>query len=781
MTPTKAAKARAAAAAAAVAPPTESDANLLAMLQSTVACLKDKRMDVEALGCMEQALWLQRRMLGVESVAVRRALHEVVLSTNSLAMQFLALGQFDQCLAMLRKAEAITAPGNFVRCEALQILTYNNLGCCYRKLGKLKSALKYLTAAAQLGAGAAHVRNLSITHLNLCAIQSQLGRHDLALEHAQAAIFHTQEELVQLDEAEQKEKQQQQKLLQQQGRSRRKEDEVEEEEAEAEAELLTLTQDALDPKTREEKIVSLAVAYHNLAVELEFNGRGDASLQWYKKAAQLADKYKATNAALCESFHRIFLDAKRKYDASASAQHKAAPAAVPSFKPKSKPTAKPHAQAPASASGPARDGRNGARPRSAHAASRKDLSFNATVAANCYKPTKPSTAGLRYFDTASKPQPPQQHQHQQRLARVASTASCQSQSQTSGTSSRRRPLSASGARATASRQAAASRAAVRPSSARPRPSSARVGAGRVVVSRQRAEEDADGDDDEDDDEVCGVIDDDGDDDDDDDELSRFPVSAPESGRRIQGNSKSPMARARHRRVLRETRDLEVSEREEGEEEDEEDYGNESSARTTSRGGYSAEDDDTEAAEAERDRSSNGKGSGNGNGKAKGATAPAQRLSHMEYLRRMKALAETIRDDLDDRPIAASSLSSAVPASASVASVSTVAPSSTSTPRGSSKVRERLELVRRDSVHSLTDKETERTRKDDDGGLVMRVVLEDRVVADSELDAARAEHALVLAASARRVQTSLSANAARRRVRRLQRVRPGCLSVSCVGS
>ncbi|KAE9136805.1 hypothetical protein PF010_g1567 [Phytophthora fragariae] len=252
------------------------------MLSSTVACLKQKNMDLEALGCLEQSLWLKRRMFGVDNSVVHKALNEVMLSYNSVAMQYLAQGQFDQCLAMLRKAEAITAPGNFKRCQALQILTFNNIGCCYRKLGKLKSALKYLKEAAQIGSGSAHVKNLSITHLNLCAIQSQLGRHDLALEHAQAAIFHTQEELVSLeDEA------------------------MNERDADGECDGDDRDQaalvDALDPKTREEKIISLAVAYHNLAVELEFNGRGEASLQWYKKALQLVWKYRETNEALCYS------------------------------------------------------------------------------------------------------------------------------------------------------------------------------------------------------------------------------------------------------------------------------------------------------------------------------------------------------------------------------------------------------------------------------------------------------------------------------------------------
>jgi len=62
------------------------------------------------------------------------------------------------------------------------------------------------------------------------------------LEHAQSAIFHAQEELVVNEIGDEK-------------------------------------SDILDAKTKEEKIIALAVSYHNLAVELEFNDRQDASLQ----------------------------------------------------------------------------------------------------------------------------------------------------------------------------------------------------------------------------------------------------------------------------------------------------------------------------------------------------------------------------------------------------------------------------------------------------------------------------------------------------------------------
>lgn len=322
---------------------TSSDRALLDMLRSTVACLREKRMDVEALGCLDQGLWLQRRMLDADSPQVRAALEEVVLGLNALAMQFLtSAATFDQCLALLRKAEAITAPGNFSAKLAapLQVLTLNNLGCCYRELGKPRAALRYLQEAARIGGAIGDtaskaskeattvVVNLSVTHLNLCAIQSQLGRHELALEHAQAAIFHAQDELVRLEEGDG-------------GRGRK-----------------------LGDREREEKLVSLAVAYHNLAVELEFNGRGDASLQWFRKALELASRYRERNAALCASFQRALDDAKRKHGSS---------------RPKS-----------ASSSGP---GLKPQRPRSSRVREAGgDVSYQATVASKCYRPLRPSAS-----------------------------------------------------------------------------------------------------------------------------------------------------------------------------------------------------------------------------------------------------------------------------------------------------------------------------------------------------------------------------------------------------
>ncbi|GMG16484.1 unnamed protein product [Phytophthora fragariaefolia] len=669
----------------------DSDQSLLEMLSSTVACLKQKHMDLEALGCLEQSLWLKRRMFGVDNSVVHKALNEVMLSYNSVAMQYLAQGQFDQCLAMLRKAEAITAPGNFKRCQALQILTFNNIGCCYRKLGKLKSALKYLKEAAQIGSGTAHVKNLSITHLNLCAIQSQLGRHDLALEHAQAAIFHTQEELVSLEDGATNERDEDDGCC---GDDREQ-------------------VDALDPKTREEKIISLAVAYHNLAVELEFNGRGEASLQWYKKALQLVWKYRETNEALCESFKKIFLDAKKKQQ-SAHVRQNGIPASASS----------------ANSSGNGR--RPITRPRSAHASSRYaneadrgDVSYSSTVASQCYKATKPSTAGLRYGSPrtaagirGAKPQRPASATTRQRpmSAKLSTQANYRASSNGSRDSAEdtvelhwkrlerehdlnnlaprklehknRRPQSAGSANTAARRR------------------------NQVTNENQRRQKleghlyfAAKDDDIIGNDEDYGVIDDDGDCDDGFDNYPGAPPSAyssnqlervhnNENGRAscISGHRSRASGGPRHRRALDDSRShasLETS-------------GDSESIAASSRGpeqdspiasltGYSG-DDDTDP------------------------DLPAQRVGHMEYLRRMKKLAESIKDDLNGigthqptvKPAQLAANHARSPDRIKVESsrLNNESGSRVSTPQSAtSKLRDRIEQARRDSMDTLPESET----------------------------------------------------------------------------
>lgn len=83
-----------------------------------------------------------------------------------------------QCYTLLTRAEQLTAgksgapTGDRLR---LRAVTLNNLGCYYKKKGRLRSALKCLGKALKIESRLKDVKNPADTHLNICACQSQLG------------------------------------------------------------------------------------------------------------------------------------------------------------------------------------------------------------------------------------------------------------------------------------------------------------------------------------------------------------------------------------------------------------------------------------------------------------------------------------------------------------------------------------------------------------------------------------------------------------------------------
>lgn len=94
-------------------------------------------------------------------------------------------------LELLKKAEILTE-----RDPAGKAATYNNLACYYRRQGKLHAALTYLQKALKIESKLPNVQNPADTHINACAVLSQLGKHASALEHAQTALILLQEELL---------------------------------------------------------------------------------------------------------------------------------------------------------------------------------------------------------------------------------------------------------------------------------------------------------------------------------------------------------------------------------------------------------------------------------------------------------------------------------------------------------------------------------------------------------------------------------------------------------
>ena len=120
---------------------------------------------------------------------------EIAIVCNVLSMAHLQREDFHLCRDLLKKAE-LFSEGNL----RIKAITYNNLACLCRKTNKLRNALNYLEMALALEYQCLNDSDEDVTqgllvsnpceiHLNICAILSQLGKHDLALHHAMKALI----------------------------------------------------------------------------------------------------------------------------------------------------------------------------------------------------------------------------------------------------------------------------------------------------------------------------------------------------------------------------------------------------------------------------------------------------------------------------------------------------------------------------------------------------------------------------------------------------------------
>merc|ERR1712050_663101 len=102
-------------------------------------------------------------------------------------------GDTDLSSKFFEKAEALTDPANLHMNPdsrlVLRAVTYNNMGCFYKSMSRLHTALQYLRKAQKIEERSnGKCQNPAGTHLNICALLSQMGKHQEALQHAQVAI-----------------------------------------------------------------------------------------------------------------------------------------------------------------------------------------------------------------------------------------------------------------------------------------------------------------------------------------------------------------------------------------------------------------------------------------------------------------------------------------------------------------------------------------------------------------------------------------------------------------
>lgn len=159
-------------------------------------------------------------------------------------------------------------------------MTFNNMACYYRRIGKMRTALNFLQRALTIESRLQKPEIQADTHLNICAVLSQLNKHELALNHAMSAVI----------------------LLQEMMLSKRLDPAAFEQDAEDEA--------TLPAETSKDRTAVLAIAYHNMGVEQEFLRSYPAAILSYKKAVNFAEKNLGAEDGITQNLRSVFENAK---------------------------------------------------------------------------------------------------------------------------------------------------------------------------------------------------------------------------------------------------------------------------------------------------------------------------------------------------------------------------------------------------------------------------------------------------------------------------------------
>lgn len=168
--------------------------------------------------------------------------------------------KFEAALDFLRKAELLCQHST-----QFKSVTLNNLGCFYRRTGKLRASLQYLEQALEMELKSENPTSVADTHLNLCAVLSQLNKHEEGLEHVLMAIVLLQDEFVFAEMAARKH----------QNEMRNNDLQIDDRKNYEQNNKKGMN------KKMEDRAGILTIAYHNMGVELEFLKRVKFFLRFY--------------------------------------------------------------------------------------------------------------------------------------------------------------------------------------------------------------------------------------------------------------------------------------------------------------------------------------------------------------------------------------------------------------------------------------------------------------------------------------------------------------------
>ncbi|CAD8179609.1 unnamed protein product [Paramecium pentaurelia] len=222
---------------------------------------------------LETSIQKRTTMYGLDDLTMMRQNQILCKLLNHQGLIALQKQNYEQCIEYLRKAELAT-----IYVPELKVQTFNNLACYYRKMGKTRTALQYLQQALSIELQQKQSTSLPDIYLNLCAVLSQLERHEEAIQHIYLSIIMLQHEL--LISSLQKPEQKQDQSNEQSFPSRQSSFQY----------VNTVKSHYNESKKIQERMSILVVAYHNLGVEMEHLKLQFESKKIFQSALQLSEQ-----------------------------------------------------------------------------------------------------------------------------------------------------------------------------------------------------------------------------------------------------------------------------------------------------------------------------------------------------------------------------------------------------------------------------------------------------------------------------------------------------------
>ncbi|EAR94689.2 IQ calmodulin-binding motif protein (macronuclear) [Tetrahymena thermophila SB210] len=188
-----------------------------------------------------------------DSIEFKSLFNEIIQVLCDYSMKLLTQNQFERAIDILMTCRKLTdASLYYEQVPEKRTLVLNNLGCVFRKMGRLGKARIFLEEAFSLVQKFPHVKYSGITYMNICAVVSQAGMHDRAIQYARFGLQECQRQLL---------------------------------------EFLSDPSSKRDIAQLTEKVKFTAISFHNIAVEEEYFQNYDKAKDNYRQSYTLFEDH----------------------------------------------------------------------------------------------------------------------------------------------------------------------------------------------------------------------------------------------------------------------------------------------------------------------------------------------------------------------------------------------------------------------------------------------------------------------------------------------------------